>query len=180
MNFVSRHPIEDLLAAEPAQPGPNTLSIPRDRALWSVLAHRGSGAAVERALAAISGTSVRFCGPDEWLVVADRAGAGAIGPSLAAVPGASVVEQGDGRTVFSLAGPDSRALLAKCTALDLHPDAFAIGRATNALVCHVGGNVARVGRDAYEITVMRSFAVSFFTEIRLLGQEFALTARFVD
>lgn len=180
MNFVSRHPIEDLLAAAPVERGINHLSVPRNRASWSVLAHKGGEAGVAQALAAIEGASVRFCGPEEWLVLADRAGAEVIAPALAAIPGASVVEQGDGRTVFSLAGPDSRALLAKCTALDLHPDAFAIGRSANALVCHVGGNVARVGRDLYEVTVMRSFAASFFTEISLLGREFGLTAGFAD
>ena len=180
MNFVLRHPVEELLAAAPAEPGLNHLSVPRNRASWSVLAHKGSEATVVQALAAIEGASVRFCGPEEWLVVTNRDGAGAVASALAVIPGASVVEQGDGRTVFSLVGPDSRALLAKCTALDLHPDAFAIGRSANALVCHVGGNVARVARDTYEITVMRSFAASFFSEICLLGREFGLSAGFAD
>lgn len=178
MTFVSRHPLEGVLSAAPGAPGLNHLSVPHGRALWSVLAHRGREAAVGEALAAIDGLSPRVCGPQEWLAVADATEAGRVGAALAAIEGASVVEQGDGRTVFSLSGPHARALLAKGTAVDLHPAAFAVGRSANALVFHVAGNIARVGENSYEIVVMRSFAPWVFEELTLLGREFGLTAGF--
>lgn len=180
MNFVSRHPLEGVLPAAPAVPGANHLAVPRGRGLWSVLAHRGHEAPVGEALSSVEGVSPRFSGPQEWLAVAGAAEAERVAAALSAIPGASVAEQSGGRTLLSLSGPDSRALLSKCTAVDLHPSAFPVGRSANALVCHAAGNIARVADDVYEIVVMRSFAVSVFAELRLLGREFALTAGFAD
>lgn len=181
MNFVSRHPIEGHLAAHGAI-GSNHLSIPRTRALWSVLAHGGyeAAAAVGAALSAIAGASVRICGPQEWLVVTDAAQAADVDAVLTSIPGASVVEQSAGRTVLVLSGPDIRGLLAKGTAVDLHPQVFAVGQSTNAQVFHASGNLARVADETYELVVMRSFALFVFEEIRLLGREFGLTASFSD
>ncbi|MCX8996709.1 sarcosine oxidase subunit gamma [Rhizobiaceae bacterium BDR2-2] len=180
MNFIPRHPVETALSATPSAAGVNHLSVPRSRALWSVLAHKGHEAAVGDALLAIDGVSPRFCGPQEWLAVAAGEDAGRVANALSAIAGASIAEQSGGRTVLTLSGPDVRTLLAKCTAVDLHPSAFAVGRSANALVCHVGGNVARLSADTYELIVMRSFALSVFEELRLMGREFALTASFAD
>ncbi len=180
IDLVSRHPLEDALPVTPVSAGANHLAVVRSRAVWSVLAHRGHEAAVRQALSTFEGITPRFCGPQEWLVVAPEEAVEAVSLALGALSGASVVEQGGGRVVFSLSGPQSRALLAKLAAIDLHPSVFAIGQSANAMLGHAGGNIARLGKDHYEIVVMRSFAASVFGELRLLGREFGLTAAFAS
>ena len=167
--FVSRHPIEDVMSDSPVQAGINHLAVPRHRAIWSVLAHKGFETGVGETLAAIEGAMPRRCGPQEWLVVAGEGRARDIEAALRAIEGASVVDQSDGRVVLVLSGPDVRTLLA-----------FAPGHSANALVFHASGNIACIERDRYEITVMRSFALSVFEEIRLMGRACSLTTGFCD
>lgn len=178
--FVSRHPIEDVMSDSPVQAGINHLAVPRHRAIWSVLAHKGFETGVGETLATIEGAMPRRCGPQEWLVVAGEGRARDIEAALRAIEGASVVDQSDGRVVLVLSGPDVRTLLAKGTAVDLHPSTFAPGHSANALVFHASGNIACIERDRYEITVMRSFALSVFEEIRLMGRACSLTTGFCD
>jgi len=147
-----------------------------------VLGRAGDQAGVLNSLKAISDVSIRDVGPREWFVVSDILGAESVARDLFALDPAvvSFLEQSDGRVVLRISGPSVRRILAKCVAVDLHPEVFAEGQSANMLCCHVSANVARTGADHFEIIVPRSYAGHVFEEIMEMGREFALTAGFAD
>lgn len=180
VTYAARHVLEDHISGFEATPNPHHLAILRAVSVFSVLAHSGHEADIDEALTNLEDVHVRFCGPGEWLVVSETVAADTIARQLAELGAnrVSFVDQSDGRVVLRIYGPKVRAILAKCTALDLHPDLFEIGQSANCQICHVAANLARTGQDAFEMIVMRSFAGFLFDEIREMGREFALTAGF--
>lgn len=180
VTYAARHVLEDHISGFEATPNPHHLAILRAVSVFSVLAHSGHEADIDEALTNLEDVHVRFCGPGEWLVVSETVAADTIARQLAELGAnrVSFVDQSDGRVVLRIYGPKVRAILAKCTALDLHPDLFEIGQSATCQICHVAANLARTGQDAFEIVVMRSFAGFLFDEIREMGREFALTAGF--
>ena len=180
VTYTARHVLEDHISGFEATPNPHHLAILRAVSVFSVLAHPGHEADIDEALTNLEDVHVRFCGPGEWLVVSDAVGSDTIARQLAelGLKRASFVEQSDGRVVLRIHGPKVRAILAKCTALDLHPDVFEISQSTNCQICHVAANLACTGSDSFEIITMRSFAGFLFDEVREMGREFALTAGF--
>lgn len=127
------------------------------------------------------GLSFVFAGPDQWLAVADAAAcqrlAGATGAGGASASGATfeaalrgvvadaaaVVDQSDARGVLRLSGPRVRDLLAKGTAIDLHPRAFAPGDAAMTWCAHLDVTIwQRDGEPTFDIVVPRGFAGTFW------------------
>lgn len=180
VTYAARHVLEDHISGFEATPNPHHLAILRAVSVFSVLAHSGHEADIDEALTNLEDVHVRFCGPGEWLVVSETVAADTIARQLSDLgsPRAAFVDQSDGRVVLRIHGPKVRSILAKCTAIDLHPDLFEIGQSANCQICHVAANLARTGQDAFEIIVMRSFAGFLFDEMREMGREFALTAGF--
>lgn len=179
VTYAARHVLEDHISGFEAAPNPHHLSILRSTVVISALAHAGHEADIEEALTNLEDTHLRFCAPGEWLVISDSVSAETIERYLRDLgPRLSFVDQSDGRVVLAIRGPRVRSILAKCTALDLHPDVFAIGQSASCQICHVAANLARTGQDRFEIIVMRSFAGFLFDEICEMGREFALTAGF--
>ncbi len=180
VTYAARHVLEDHISGFEATPNPHHLAILRAVSVFSVLAHPGHEADIDEALTNLEDVHLRLCGPGEWLVVSETVSADTIARQLADLGArrASFVDQSDGRVVLRLHGTKVRAILAKCTAVDLHADLFEIGHSTNCQICHVAANLARTGQDSFEIIVMRSFAGFLFDEVREMGREFALTAGF--
>ncbi|KGD99913.1 MULTISPECIES: sarcosine oxidase subunit gamma family protein [Rhizobium/Agrobacterium group] len=180
INLLHRHVLEDHISGFETDPNPNHLSVVRRPVIFSVLAHAGREVAVAEALKAASDLAPRFCGPSEWLAVSQTVGAETIAGLLSNIAGASFVDQSDGKVLMAVSGPSVRKILAKCLAVDLHPDVFGEGHSANMLCCHVAANVARTGSDTFEIIVPRSFAGSVFDELMEMGREHALTRGFSD
>lgn len=181
MTFAHRHALEDFIAGFESAPNPHHLAVLKRPLVFSVLAHAGHEADVEAALAEIAEVSVRFVSPGEWLLVSEAIAPESLTRDLAMLRGRlSFVDQSEGRVVMRVSGPKVRDILAKCTALDLHPDAFPLGRSAATLVCHAMANLARTGADEFEIAVMRSFSGHVFEEIVEMGREFAMTAGFAQ
>lgn len=180
LTLYHRHVLEDYLAGFGEKANPNHLAVLRRPAIFSIMAHRAHETAVEDALKSVEGVQVRKCAPDEWLAVSTSASAAVIENLLGDIAGASIVDQSDARTLLQIHGPNVRKILAKCVAVDLHADAFAISASANMLCCHVSVNLARTGADMFEIVVPRSFSGSLFEEMMEMGREFALTAAFVE
>lgn len=176
--YPDRHVLEDRLAAAPARSNPNHVAVVRRFAAVSVLARPGDEGAVLAAMNAMPGVSARAVGPFEWLAVSEERDGEGLAADLSALD-AALVDQSGGRVLLRIAGPDVRAILAKCVAVDLHPEVFAEGHSANMLCCHVGANVARTGGDTFEIVVTRSYAGFLFEELMEMGLEFDLTAGFV-
>ncbi|RKE83915.1 sarcosine oxidase subunit gamma family protein [Rhizobium sp. AG855] len=180
VTYAARHVLEDHISGFEATPNPHHLAILRSPVIFSVLVHAGHERDIEDALNNLEDVHVRVCGPGEWLLVGESVTADTLARQLADIGASRVsfLDQSDGRVVLSLGGPHVRGILAKCTALDLHFDAFGIGQSTNCQICHVAANLARTGQDTFEIVVMRSFAGFLFDEVCEMGKEFALTAGF--
>jgi heterotetrameric sarcosine oxidase gamma subunit len=180
IHYLHRHVLEDLVTGFSAERGANHIAVVRRPTVVSVLAHAGREVSVGEALRGIAGVKPRYCSPSEWLLVSRVLGAEHVADALAEIAGASFVDQSDAKVLLSISGPAVRMILAKCTAVDLHPEVFTIGRSANALICHVPGNLARTGGDEFDLIVPRSFAVSVFEELLEMGREHVLTRGFTD
>jgi len=182
LNLAHRHPLDDTLSSVDARSNADHLVVIRHPAIFSVLAHAGHEAAVLAALGSTADVFVRTCGPAEWLLVSETATADSIGRDLAAFGAgrASFVDQSDGRVLLRISGPNLRKILAKCVAVDLHPNMFAQGQSANMLCCHVGCNLGRTGPDVFEILVPRSYIGTVFSELMEMGREFGLSSGFAS
>lgn len=176
MSFLPRHILEERIGDFGRSVHADHLTVLRRPAIASVLV----GGSVE-ALSGMAEVDLRPVGPGQWLAVSQRLPGPLLTEALAAAlagQGAHVVDQSDGFVLMRMTGPNVRRILAKCIAVDLHPQSFAVGRAAAMMCCHVAANVARVGADTFEIAVPRSYADDVFEEIVEMGREFSLTSAF--
>lgn len=178
IQLLHRHVLEDHISGFETDPNPNHLTAIRRPVIFSVLAHAGHEASVAEALRTTDHVALRACGPSEWLAVSQTAGAETVADALSGIAQASIVDQSDGKVLLAVSGPSVRTILAKCVAVDPHPEAFAEGHSANMMCCHVAANVARTGPDTFEIIVPRSFAGAVFEELMEMGREHALTRGF--
>jgi methylglutamate dehydrogenase subunit D len=123
--------------------------------------------------------ALHWCGFEQWYAVADGFADGALYQDLRdRLTGlASVADQSHGRVILHLAGPKVRDLLAKGTGLDLHPRAFGPGRSAVTQMAHVGVHIAQVGPDAFELSLFRGFAESFWEWLVEMSDEFGYEVR---
>jgi methylglutamate dehydrogenase subunit D len=137
----------------------------------TVIARMSQGKAVA---AALKGFNAQWAGPEQYFVIAEGRGEGALYRELkAALDGiASVTDQSHGRVIIRIAGPKARAVLAKGSPVDLYPDEFAVGKSALTQMAHVGVHLTRVGEDAYDLSVFRGFAESFWEWITEQAEEF--------
>lgn len=155
ITLAERHPLGTVQVAARAEEG---------RAVRDALA-AALGVAPDAATnrAAISGsTTILWVGPERWLVVeperADR-DLDALLRAALAMTSAAVTDLGNGRTVLRIAGPSSRDLLAKGSAIDFHPRAFPVGTCAQGLLGHVGALFHAVDETpCYDLYIARSYA----------------------
>lgn len=168
-HFIARHPLGDDAPHGIEMPGANHFELVDGARVHSVMAFRGQEQAVAGVLTALPVGSLRSAGPGEWLVVSGDAS------QAPTIDGAMVVDQSHGRAVFRLSGPDCVAILMRGVAIDLVGGAFPPGRSANMAFGHVAINLARMSPDGLEIVVGRSFAESFYHDVRQAGRAFGLT-----
>jgi len=102
-----------------------------------------------------------WLGPHEWLLESNEPRLASAERSLRARlqdEPASVVDVSSGYTVLELAGTRVREILQKGCPLDLHPRVFGIGRCARSHFFKAGIILRRLGENAYELIVRRSFA----------------------
>jgi methylglutamate dehydrogenase subunit D len=133
-----------------------------------VIARKGNGKALADALAAWRGIDHRWAGPDQYFVMGKSFDE--VAKKLQGL--ASCCDQSHGRVMFALEGPKVRAVLAKGTPIDLHPGVFPIGKSAVTQMAHVGAHLTRVGADAFELSVLRGFAESFWEWLASQAAEF--------
>ena len=108
-------------------------------------------------------------GPREtWVFAEDLTPADALQSlSKAAGDSASIFDQSEGRVMLHLAGEKAADILAKGSALDFHGPGFPATGAAYTVIEHIPVLVAkRSDADAYDISVPRSYAVSFLVWLR--------------
>jgi sarcosine oxidase subunit gamma len=125
-------------------------------------------------------TQVCWNGPNSWMVVCSDAEAGRAPGELfkllqdAVADLGAVVDQSHGRCGLRLSGSRARQVMAKNTAIDLHPRAFGPGRCAMTSVAHMNATIIQVDNSpTYDLFVIRSLARSFAHAIEHACHEFA-------
>lgn len=124
-------------------------------------------------------TQVSWNGPNSWMVVASDEESGRVpGELLKSLQDAvgelgAVVDQSHGRCSLRLSGKRARQVMAKNTAIDLHPRSFGPGRCALTSVAHMNATIVQVDdAPTYDLFVIRSLARSFAHTIEHACQEF--------
>lgn len=158
----------------------NHLAIHRDTAVAVVLAAPGRMAEAAGILVADGAFEARFCGPGEWLVLSEAHAPETLAAELSIRLGdfAHAVDQSHGRVVLTLSGPDAARILSNGIAVDLHPDAFPVGRAANVRCNHLSVNLARTGEACFDLVVTRSFAEALVEELKAMARSHHLSVDF--
>ena len=104
--------------------------------------------------------SVLWQGPDEWLVISKMSADALVAALEESVAGAhaAVVDVSANRTVLELRGAAARAVLQKGCPLDLHPRAFAPGRAVTTTLARIPLVLWQDGPESYLLLPRSSFA----------------------
>jgi len=114
-----------------------------------------------------------WAGPAQWLAIRD--GIDEFEPELVAALGtrAMIAEQGDGRCVLRISGPKARQVLAKGLPIDVDPRVFKPGDVALSVAAHVNVHLWQLDdAPTYELSVMRSFAGSFWSWLQASAAEF--------
>ncbi|WP_421577792.1 sarcosine oxidase subunit gamma [Shinella sp. M31] len=158
----------------------NHLSVHRTTAVAVVLAAPGQMAEAAGILVSNGEFEARFSGPGEWLVLSEVHAPETLAAELSVRLGdfAFVVDQSHGRVVLTLSGPDAARILANGIAVDLHADAFPVGRAANVLCSHLSVNLARTGVERFDLVVMRSFAEALVDDLKVMARSHDLSVDF--
>jgi len=124
-------------------------------------------------------TQVSWNGPNSWMIVCSDAEAGfkpgALLQKLHKAVGdtAAVVDQSHGRCGLRLTGARAREVMAKNTAIDLHPRAFGPGQCALTSVAHMNATIIQVDDSpTYDLFVARSLARSFAHALEHACHEF--------
>ncbi len=147
---------------------------------FQVIARKGKSIAFGRKLAPLEGVEadglfICASGPGEYWVFAEKLCACDVETVLGKELGetASLFDQSHGRIVLRIEGPCAADVLAKGTALDFHPTAFPAQGAAHTVIEHIPALVAqRTGLGCYDISVSRSYGLSFITWLTEAGREF--------
>ncbi len=125
-------------------------------------------------------TQVSWNGPNSWMIVSsDEESGRAPGELLKTLQQAvgdlgAVVDQSHGRCGLRLSGSRARQVMAKNTAIDLHPSAFAPGRCAMTSVAHMNASIIQVDdAPTYDLFVIRSMARAFAHAIEQACREYA-------
>ena len=125
-------------------------------------------------------TQVTWNGPNSWMIVASDEDSGRAAGELlktlqqAVADLAAVVDQSHGRCGLRLSGSRARLVMAKNTAIDLHPRSFGPGRCAMTSVAHMNASIVQVDdAPTYDLFVIRSMARSFAHAIEHACREFA-------
>ncbi|TIL76602.1 MAG: sarcosine oxidase subunit gamma [Mesorhizobium sp.] len=161
--------------------------------LIQVMARRGKGAELARTAEIHFGTGIPntpkavgtadatliWSGPDQFFVLskAGKHSAEALGSAFAG--SASLSNQSHARALISLSGEKARAMLAKLSSIDLHPDAFAVGAAAATSIDHTSVTLWRGpdqnGQAVFNVLVFATFAESLWQTILDSAAEYGVT-----
>ncbi len=112
-------------------------------------------------IVAADGRQLLKTGPEQFWILASELEdvAGRLQAAIAPAIG-SVTPLSHSRTCITVEGAAARELLAMGIPLDLHPEAFRVGRFAQTGLHHTPVLLLRAGEDRYEIFALRTFALS--------------------
>ncbi|MBO6637292.1 MAG: sarcosine oxidase subunit gamma [Roseitalea sp.] len=108
--------------------------------------------------------------PGRWTVIAANP---ALPEALAKAAGdnATVVDLSHGRTVLRIDGGQSRRVLSKLFPIDFKSDYFPLEKGIATKHHEIFAQIQRVGDDAFDIIIFRSYARSFWHALRRASDE---------
>jgi sarcosine oxidase subunit gamma len=112
--------------------------------------------------------TILWSGPDRWLLVEGGGRNGldrVISEAFAETPSVAVTNLSHARTVLRISGPNARDLLAKGTAIDLHPDSFGPGDCAMTRFGQIAVTIAASDEETLEIYSLRTFARSLLDDL---------------
>lgn len=125
-------------------------------------------------------TQVCWNGPNSWMIVCSDVETGRAPDELFRILQdgvgdlGAVIDQSHGRCGLRLSGSHARQVMAKNTAIDLHPRAFGPGQCAMTSVAHMNATIVQVDdTPTYDLFVIRSLARSFAHAIEHACHEFA-------
>ncbi|MBY5851997.1 sarcosine oxidase subunit gamma [Rhizobium ruizarguesonis] len=142
-------------------------ALPEGHLLHVLGAIEPTALAAELVKAGFAKSSIRKAGFRQWFVAGDEPLVSAsLDALVAALAGkAFVMDQSHGRVRIGVSGRSSRALLSRGTAVDLDPSVFPDGHSAMTMVGHLSVQIARIGNDSFELTVLRSFGESLWEDL---------------
>ena len=163
--------------ASRGEPGVTLRALP-EGFLLHLLARPGDAAGEEsaKALAARLGVPLRKTSPGQWYVAGDQPMTAAEQAALASglESTLAISDQSHGRVRMAVSGPDVGKALAKLVAADLKPKSFPVGHSTTLFAGHMAAHAYRAAEDAFEITVLRGFALDLWESIEQAAREFGV------
>ncbi len=170
---LARVALPGRFGADKGDPGIE-LSVRHPASIVTVIARKGAAGRLADVLQGLEGCNVYWAGFEQYFVVAEGRAEGSLHRELKEKLGhlASVSEQSHGRIIIRVAGPKSRNVLAKGTAVDLHGDSFPIGKSAATQMAHVGVHLTRIGENSFELAAFRGFAESFWEWLTEQAEEF--------
>jgi methylglutamate dehydrogenase subunit D len=170
---LARVALPGRFGADKGDPGIE-LSVRHPASIVTVIARKGAAERLADVLQGLEGCNVHWAGFEQYFVVAEGRAEGSLYRELKEKFGhlASISEQSHGRIVIRVAGPKSRSVLAKGTPVDLHPEAFPVGKSAVTQMAHVGVHLTRTGENLFELSVFRGFAESFWEWLTEQAEEF--------
>jgi methylglutamate dehydrogenase subunit D len=170
---LARVALPGRFGADKGDPGIE-LSVRHPASIVTVIACKGAAERLAGVLQGLEGCSVHWAGFEQYYVVAEGRAEGSLYRELKDKLDhlASVSEQSHGRIIMRVAGPKSRSVLAKGTPVDLHAEAFPVGKCAVTQMAHVGVHLTRTGENSFELSVFRGFAESFWEWLTKQAEEF--------
>ncbi|TRC89596.1 sarcosine oxidase subunit gamma [Mesorhizobium sp. WSM4303] len=162
--------------------------------LVQVMARRGKAADVAKAAKARFGiaapetpkavgtadATLIWSGPDQFLVLSKdgRHTMDTLAPVFAG--SASLSDQSHARALISISGDKARAMLAKLSSIDLHPDVFAVGAAAATSMDHTSVTLWRGpdradGQAVFNLLAFATFAESLWHTVLDSAAEYGVT-----
>ncbi|CDX33540.1 conserved hypothetical protein [Mesorhizobium sp. SOD10] len=192
-----RSPLDRALVAGPygaqGEAGVSLTEI-RDFDLVQVMARRGKAGEMMKAATARFGVAAPetpkaigtadatliWSGPDQFLVLS-KDGKHSIEALDSVFAGsASLSDQSHARALISVSGDKARAMLAKLSSIDLHPDVFGVGAAAATSMDHTSvtlwrGQDRADGQAVFDLLVFATFAASLWHTILDAAAEYGVT-----
>ncbi|RWL42879.1 MAG: sarcosine oxidase subunit gamma [Mesorhizobium sp.] len=132
-----------------------------------------------KAIEASDATLLIWSGPDQFLVLS-KGGKHSIEALASVFAGsASLSDQSHARALISISGDKARAMLAKLSSVDLHPDVFSVGAAAATSMDHTSATLwrddDRNGQAVFNLLVFATFAESLWHTILDSAAEYGVT-----
>jgi sarcosine oxidase subunit gamma len=132
-----------------------------------------------KAIEASDATLLIWSGPDQFLVLS-KGGKHSIEALASVFAGsASLSDQSHARALISISGDKARAMLAKLSSIDLHPDVFGVGAAAATSMDHTSVTLwrgdDRNGQAVFNLLVFATFAESLWHTILDSAAEYGAT-----